>query len=233
MQAVILASGRGVRMGTLTESVPKPMLEINGMTLLEYKLAALPEDVDEVIIVVGYLGSMIHNHFGGTYNDKRLFYVEQEKLNGTAGALWLCQDILKDSFIVLNADDIYSREDIEAVASHDGWAVLVDEVEQMNSGGCIVIDDDGIVQEIKEGNHEGNPGLMNTNVFKLDTRIFNCPLVPKAPDSEEFGLPQTVIAASQVSGISIEAIKATFWFQITEPADLAKMEEMLKAESTE
>ena len=233
MQAVILAAGRGVRMGALTESVPKPMLQINGMSLLEYKLAALPEEIDEVIIVVGYLGSAIHNYFGGAYNGKRIFYVEQEKLDGTAGALWLCKDLLKDSFIILNADDIYTQEDIEAVVSHDGWAVLVDEVEHMNSGGCMVTDEDGIVQEIKEGNHEGKPGLMNTNVFKLDTRLFNYPLVPKATGSDEFGLPQTVIAASQSSGISIEAIKATFWFQITEPADLEKMEAMLKAEDTE
>ena len=68
MQAVILAAGRGVRMGALTESTPKPMLQIKGRTLLEYKLAALPEEVDEVIIVVGYLGGMIQSHFGGEYN---------------------------------------------------------------------------------------------------------------------------------------------------------------------
>jgi len=215
-------------MGTLTDTVPKPMLEINGMSLLEYKLAALPDEVDEVIVVVGYLGSAIHNHFGGTYKDKRILYVEQEKLNGTAGALWLCKELLNDAFIILNADDIYTQEDIAAVVAHDGWAVLADEMEHMSSGGRIVTNTEGAVEEIAEGNHHGMPGLMNTNVFKLDTRVFDYPLVPKAEGSEEFGLPQTVIPASRALGVAIDVIKATFWFQITEPADLTKMEALLK-----
>ena len=224
MQAVILAAGRGVRMGALTESTPKPMLQIKGRTLLEYKLAALPEEVNEVIIVVGYLGGMIQSHFGGEYNGKRLYYIEQENLTGTAGALWLCKDILKHSFIILNADDIYAPEDIQKIVRHHGWALLVDEVAHMKSGGKVISTKKGLVQEIKEGDHTGKRGLMNTNVFKIDTRVFDYPLVPKDPGSKEFGLPQTVLAASHAAGIAIDAIKATSWTQITEPADLERLE---------
>lgn len=228
MQAVILAAGRGTRMGHLTDTIPKPMLKIGDMTLLEYKLAALPEEVDEVIIVVGYLGSVILNHFGGMYGTKKLLYVEQESLDGTAGALWLTKELLHDEFLVLNADDIYVQEDIESMVRHDGWALLVDEVEHMTSGGCIVTDEDGAVVAIQEGNHGGKPGLINTNVFKLDTRVFNYPLVPKSEGSTEYGLPQTVLAAALESGVSFEAERATFWFQVTEPADLEKVEGMLQ-----
>src|SRR5215212_8859235 len=109
MQAVILAAGRGTRMVELTTEVPKPMLEVSGKTLLEYKFDALPEEVAEVIIIVGYLGSVIQRRFGGEYKGKKLFYVEQEELNGTAGALWHAKDILKDRFIVMMGDDIYTK----------------------------------------------------------------------------------------------------------------------------
>ncbi len=77
MQAVILAAGRGTRMGALTEHTPKPMLLVNGRPVLEYIFDSLPEEIDEVIIVVGYLGSVIQKHFGGFYKGKKILYVEQ------------------------------------------------------------------------------------------------------------------------------------------------------------
>ena len=59
MQAVILAAGRGVRMGKLTENTPKPMLSLFGKPMLEWKLEMLPRVIDEVIFVIGYYGSQI------------------------------------------------------------------------------------------------------------------------------------------------------------------------------
>ncbi|KKQ79283.1 MAG: hypothetical protein UT03_C0063G0001, partial [Candidatus Moranbacteria bacterium GW2011_GWD2_38_7] len=64
MQIVILAAGRGTRMKDLTDNVPKPMLQINGKPILAYKLEALPEEIDEVIFVVGYFGNQIQQYFG-------------------------------------------------------------------------------------------------------------------------------------------------------------------------
>src|ERR1700689_506521 len=109
MQTVILAAGRGTRMGALTESTPKPLLEVAGKTLLEHKLDMLPYDVDEVIIIVGYLGGEIQKRFGGTYKDKHIFYVEQEKLDGTAGALWQARSVLEGQFLVMMGDDLYAK----------------------------------------------------------------------------------------------------------------------------
>jgi len=117
MQAVILAAGRGTRMGALTESLPKPMLEVAGKTLLEHKFDALPDEVDEIIIVIGYLGGYIHDAYGGEYQGKRILYVEQENImGGTADALWQTKDILKDKFIVLMGDDLYYEKDLEKLA---------------------------------------------------------------------------------------------------------------------
>ena len=54
MKAIILAAGRGTRMGNLTEEIPKPMLLYKGKNLIEYKIDILPEEINEVLIVVGY-----------------------------------------------------------------------------------------------------------------------------------------------------------------------------------
>ena len=230
MQAVILAAGRGTRMRELTQSASKAMLTVAGKTLLEYELDALPEEIDEVIIIVGYMGSVILQHIGGLYNGKRILYVEQEMLNGTAGALWLAKDILKDQFIVLMADDLYDAKDIERCAKGEDWLLFVEHVDRMQQGGNVIVDAKGHVVDIVEGtNHGGKTGLIGTNMFLLDTRIFEYPLVPKAPDSEEFGLPQTVLAASKEGTIPLRVVKSTSWLQISSPEDLQKAEEMLQS----
>jgi len=61
MQAIILAAGRGTRMGELTNDLPKPLLKISGRPILEYTLANLPREIDEVILVIGYHGHKIKN----------------------------------------------------------------------------------------------------------------------------------------------------------------------------
>lgn len=228
MQAVILAAGLGTRMGELTESTPKVLLEVGGKTLLEHKFDILPNDVDEIILVVGYFGSTIQSRFGGIYKDKKIFYVEQEELDGTAGALSRARSILHDQFLVMDGDNIYSKNDIiRCISKVGGWTMLVSETDRIDAGGNVIVDKHGDITNIEEGEHGGKAGLINASVYMLDTRIFDYPLVSKSAGSEEFGLPQTALAASKKLGIPLYAIPATFWIQITTPEDLQKAEEIL------
>lgn len=227
MQAVILAAGKGTRMKELTQSVPKPMLKVLRKTLIEHKLDALPEGVDEVILIVGYQADVIRNYFKDSFGGRRIRYVVQEELNGTAGALWLARPYLSERFVVMMGDDIYAREDVEACLASPDWSVLVEETETMASGGRMVMDESGHIVDIEEGDHTGKPGLMNTNLLALDPRLFEYPLVPKTQGSDEYGLPQTVLAASIASGIPLAAVRSTFWIQVTAPEDLQKAEEAL------
>ena len=212
-------------MGKLTDTTPKSMLPIAGKPILEYKLEALPDDVDEVILVVSYLGSVIQKHFGGLSNGKRILYVEQETLKGTADALWLAKDLLKGKFLVMNGDDIYSKEDTERCMKH-AWTILVHEGDAKRAGGRVVVDKSHHVTAIEEGAHHGEGKiLVNTGLYFLDERIFNYSPLPKEKGSDELGLPQTMMQA--VKDVPIEVVKATQWIQITAPGDLKKAEEIL------
>lgn len=226
MQAVILAAGRGSRMGHLVDDRPKPMLEVNGRTLLEHKFDVLPDDVDEIILVVGYLANVIREKFGDSYKGKKIFYVMQENIvGGTADALWQAKELLHDSFLVMMGDDLYSREDIQALRAHE-WALLVQRVADTSVGGKIVADREGHITDILEGN-SGGEGAVSTNLFVLDTRLFEFPQIPKSKNSKELGLPQTVLAASKTSDIPFAMVEATRWIQITNPEDLAAAERRL------
>jgi NDP-sugar pyrophosphorylase family protein len=233
MQAVILAAGRGTRMVELTESVPKPMLDVAGKPLLEYKLEALPDEIDEVIVIVGYLGGVIQKHFGGSFAGKRVLYIEQEELDGTAGALWKAKDILHDRFLVMMGDDIYAKEDIEeSLRQENAWTLLVQQLSEMHRAGRIELDDNANISDVVESSEEDElrqvAGLASTNLYVLDTRLFSQPLIPKHAGSLEMGLPQTVVAAAKNLGTPLKPVFTDKWIQITAPKDLVYAAEVLK-----
>jgi NDP-sugar pyrophosphorylase family protein len=227
MQAVILAAGRGTRMGALTESTPKPMLQVAGKTLLEYKFDALPAEIDEIILIVGYLGGEIQKRFGGEYKGKRVLYIEQENpVGGTANALWAAQDILHNRFVSMYGDDIYDAEDMKRCLALPDWVILAQERDSLESAAKIVTDEKGIISDILEaGTHTGGSGLANTGLYVLDTRIFNYEQV-KLPGREETGLPQTMLQAKH--DIPIHVVTTSKFIAVTNPDDLKKAEDLLQ-----
>jgi len=227
MQAVILAAGRGTRMGELTEEIPKPMLMVSGKTLIEHKLDALPGVIDEVIIIIGHKGDVVSNHFGDSYGNKKITYIIQDVLDGTAGALWRAKDILRGGFIVMMGDDLYSAQDIATSAKALDWLLVVAKTEHMSAGGCVIVDALDRIISIEEGSHGGAAGRISTNLFRLDTRLFDYPMVPKSVGSNEYGLPQTVLASSKLSGVPFFATMAHSWIQITSSEDLDKADKLL------
>jgi len=224
MQAVILAAGKGTRMQPLTYEIPKPMVKVAGKNLLEHKLDELPEEIDEVIMIIGYLGEQIVDYFGDNYQGKKIVYVEQKELLGTGKALWLAKDKIHGKFISMMGDDIYCREDLEKCLSHE-WAVLVQKVKGP-AHGRVVLNDDGHLAEIIEGTHNhGGEHLMNIGLFVMQPEIFNYEL-EKLSGREEWGLPQTLVKAAQDYDVKI--IPASFWQQLTDVNDVNNLEEILK-----
>ena len=227
IQAVILAAGKGTRMLPLTTSVPKPMQEVLSKNLLEWKIEALPEEVDEVILVIGYLGDVIRDYFGDEYLGKKIRYVVQTELNGTGGALWMTKEFLRDRFIVMMGDDLYGKDDIKQILSYE-WAIGGYPVWQRETGGEITKDEKGNFNTIKEERHYVNDGYVNTNLLMLRKDLFNEALV-QIPNKTEFGLPHTLLPLSLKIGVPLIEVKE--WFQITAPEDLVAAEKFLQKNS--
>jgi len=224
MQAVILAAGRGTRLRPLTYHVPKSMIRIAGKNLIEHNIAALPKEVDEVVLVIGYLGEQIINHFGDKYENKKIIYIKQQKLFGTGHALSACESVLKDKFLVLMGDDIYSEKDINKCLKHKN-CILAQKVKNRFTGGRIILNSQGFLKEIIEGIHKKNEGLVNTGLYVLTKNFFNYELV-KLKDKKEYGLPQTLVKMAVDYPVFIE--KAESWLQISSLAGLKNAEKILR-----
>jgi NDP-sugar pyrophosphorylase family protein len=172
MDAVILAAGRGSRMGALTDEVCKPMLPLrDGKPLLEHIFKTLPKRVDRVILITGYKGELIREYFGGGFGDISVEYKQQDindsEMKGTWPALCLAKDALLEnqstSFLLLNADDLFDKGSLEKLAeSRNG--ILIGEVESLDAAkrfGVVVVED-GKMKEIEE--KPDNPKSMTVSV---------------------------------------------------------------------
>ena len=106
MKAVIMAGGKGTRLSSVLQDIPKPMVSFAGKPLLEYQIENLKENgITDIIIVTGHLGNVISNHFkdGSSFGVHIDYFAETEPL-GTAGALYYLKDKLNEDFILLFGD---------------------------------------------------------------------------------------------------------------------------------
>ena len=168
MQAIILGAGKGTRTYPLTLVKPKGLLKIANKTIIEHNLDQLQGLVDEVIIIVG--NDMIKDYLGNSYRKIKLKYVEQKDASGTGMAIIKAKALLKDKFIVMNGDDLFSRKDIEKCVKHD-YCVLGKKVNDLHRFGELILEK-GFVKEIKEKPDKKN-GIANTGLYVFKTDIFD------------------------------------------------------------
>lgn len=106
MKALILAGGRGTRLRPYTTVIPKPLMPVGDLPILEVILRQLRHaGAEEVLLAVGHMGHLIKAFFGhGEQLGLKIDYVVEDKPLGTAGAIANSIDRLGESFLVMNGD---------------------------------------------------------------------------------------------------------------------------------
>ena len=106
MKAVIIAGGKGTRMGGLTKEIPKPMLYIGNEPILLHQIELLKKyGITDIIIIVNYLKTQIVEFFGnGKDHGINISYYEESQPLGTVGGIKEVEDQLIDDFLVLYGD---------------------------------------------------------------------------------------------------------------------------------
>jgi len=133
MKALILAGGRGERLGDITENSNKCMLLLKGKPILEYNLRRASEipEVNEIILVVGYRAEDIINKYGTTFSYtsdegthiKKIRYVIQRNLEGLVHAIQCAREAIgKDDIFLLLGDEVFQNsrhQEMIRLFSHD------------------------------------------------------------------------------------------------------------------
>ena len=114
IDAVIMAGGRGQRLMPLTESIPKPMLNVGDKPIIEHNLDRLSlYGIDDFWITVNYLSEQIENHFGnGADRNVNISYIREDKPLGTIGSVSKIKNF-KHDFVLITNSDILTNLDYE------------------------------------------------------------------------------------------------------------------------
>lgn len=161
MKTVIMAGGKGTRISSVASDIPKPMIPIDGIPVLEREINCLKQQgFDDIIITVSHLGNIIMDYFGDgskispatgrPFGVKIEYFFEKEPL-GNAGALFKLKDKLKDDFLLLNADAIFDIDFNRFVEFHKRNGKPVTLFTHPNShpydSGLIITDENHVVKE--------------------------------------------------------------------------------------
>jgi N-acetyl-alpha-D-muramate 1-phosphate uridylyltransferase len=187
MQAAILVGGLGTRLGSITRSVPKPMVLVGGKPFLEHEIGLLKgSGIADFVLCVGHLGEKVEAHFGdGSRWGVRVRYsYDGPELLGPAGALKRAEPLLGEHFFVTYGD-AYLRMDYKRMmnallASGKMGMMAVYENHGRYGRSDVVVSGGSVARYDKGGG--GGMEWVNFGVSALRRRALGL-----IPEGEEFG----------------------------------------------
>ena len=194
MQAIILCGGLATRLGNISKTVPKILLEVGGNSVLDWQLALLESvGVEEVILASGHLHEVLSEAVGVCYRGMRIRYAREEKRLGTGGAIANAMRYIETSpFFVVNGDVLLCNFSLSEMLSYFRQEmvglVLGVRVNDIRAYGEIVSDSDGKVTAFREKQSTCRSGYINGGVYLFDRAIAEA--FPK--DREVFSIERDV-----------------------------------------
>lgn len=230
--AVLLAAGRGTRMGEETRRTPKPLLAVAGRPILEHILAGLrAAGIERAIVVTGYLGEQIEAAFGdGSRLGMRIDYRRQERPEGTARAFLLAAPLVGSEPFVLGWGDVliepgFYPEFLRAFRDKPcELQVAVNEVDDPWRGAAVRVRADGRVTAIEEKPPPGTAGTRwnNAGLFVCERTLFDYAQRLAPTHGGEYVLPvamaQMVRDGRYVCAVPVRG----FWSDVGTPEDLQR-----------
>lgn len=178
-----MAGGRGTRIAQLLPGIPKPLIPIDGMPILEREIRMLAaQGFKDIILTVGYLADQIIKYFGdGSQLGVQIDYFVEEQPLGNAGALFRLRDkIGEEPFLLLNADAAFHVDFNRMLDFHKKHGGLVTLFTHPNShpydSGLIIADADGKVEKwlAKEDEHpQWYDNRVNAGLHIMDPKILD------------------------------------------------------------
>lgn len=181
MKAMVLAAGVGSRLDPLTARVPKPLVPIANVPVMEHIVGLLSRHgYTDIVANLHYLPDMLREHFGdGSKFGVNLTFRYEEELTGDAGGVRACRDFFDDTFIVLMGDLLTDADLTSIVAAHKRKGALatigVKQVEEVEHFGVVVRDENGFITGFQEKpkRSEALSNMVSAGIYVLEPEVFD------------------------------------------------------------
>lgn len=231
-RAFIMAAGFGTRLEPLTLAVPKPMVPVANIPIMQHNLRLLWKyGIKDICANIHYFPEQIENYFGdGSQFGVNLSYSYEEKLLGTAGGVKKMAELVggvKDAFVVLSADALTDINLSNLIDHHKKKKALVtialSSVLDTSQFGVVVLDKDGRVTQFQEKPVQGKAlsDMANTGIYVFDPEVLK--MVPHG-EFHDFGkelFPKMVSEKHAVYGCQLKS----YW------SDIGSIDQYLGANS--
>ncbi|MDI3257366.1 MAG: sugar phosphate nucleotidyltransferase [Kyrpidia sp.] len=175
MKAVIMAGGRGLRLRPLTDVLPKPLLPLDGVPMVEILIRQLAaEGFDDIVLTVGYRADLLRTYLGnGERFGARIGYIHEIEPQGTAGSLR--QLTCREPLLVVNGDILTTARFREIVAKHREYGAELTLVSYRSD----IAVDFGVLRTkgrrvVRVDEKPTLPALVNTGIYVLSPSAAAC-----------------------------------------------------------
>lgn len=224
--AVIMAGGEGKRLRPVTSDIPKPMVEVGGIPLIERQVRTLAAaGVTRLYVAVNYLSHVIEDHFGdGERFGLAIAYLRERTKLGTAGALSLLADRPARPFLLINGD-VLTTSDFGSLHQYHvehRATVTVSAVQYVVDVPYGVIRADGpFVTGVEE--KPSQKFLCNAGIYALSPEVLD--LVPAA---RAYDMPDLIAEClARRKAVAVFPVHE-YWTDIGTPADLEKAQKLFR-----
>jgi len=223
-QCAILVGGLGTRLGDLTATTPKPILEVGGRPFLAWLVRELMRfGLDEFVLLTGHRSERIEAALPAIRahlpRPVRIDIAREPVRAGTGGALFHTRDRLHDRFLLCNGDSLFDFNvaDLLAASAGDGDEVagrlVLRRLADASRYGVVTLEGDRVT-EFSERPAPGAPGIINAGVYALRRRLLD-------RLTAECSLERDILPALAAEGALRGTIGEGYFRDIGIPADLA------------
>ena len=171
--ALILAAGKGTRMWPLTENIPKPLLAICGLPIIERQIQELRKvGVKKLYILIGYQMKELSDYLGKTKFGIDIEYIIQEEQKGTGHAVNQAKNIIQGNFYCINGDLIVDSKNLERLKEKENYLTMMVTNVKDGSNFGVIESMNGRLVSINEKGISGE-STINAGIFLFNEKIFD------------------------------------------------------------
>ena len=242
MLGIIMAGGQGSRLRPITDSRPKPMVEVLGRPVIDFvKDSMIQGGVDSLIVTTGYRGEMLAAHVEGWNTESISGRINQEHTPmGTAGSVRLLLDEITDTVIIGSGDSVASFDVGSLLQAHKQSGAKATmalwEVEDPSPFGIVglALSNDGDVDgELREGyirkfKEKPTPEEAFSNVINAGLYILEPEVMALVPEGEKYDFSKNLFPRLLEMGwpMYAKAIDGV-WFDVGSPNELIRAQHVL------